>query len=270
MSRLFGYIANEAERVRCALFPVRESLTAPVSAGAGGQGLGFYQSGEVLLQKRPRNQPGVADFYAQLRGLRTDMAIGYVREHEPAKSPASDNPYRFRSWLFAATSLVPHFAERRAELLESVPEFLRRNIRGQSEAEHLFYLFLAFLHDSGKLDDPNLAPADAAAAARATSAFAGRLAQNEPCCVNLMASNGRILVALGHGRPLAIFETRGIADCPLCREREPDDKRVAHEHLRSVLVVSNGEPEPAPGFEVTPDNTVVTVSHTIELVKQSF
>ena len=39
----------------------------------------------------------------------------------------------------------------RDRLVASVPEFLRSSIRGETDAEILFYVFLSFLHDAGRL-----------------------------------------------------------------------------------------------------------------------
>ena len=41
----------------------------------------------------------------------------------------------------------------RERLVASVPEFLRSGIRGDTDAEVLFHVFLSFLHDAGRLND---------------------------------------------------------------------------------------------------------------------
>jgi glutamine amidotransferase len=276
MSLLFGYMANEPERVRCALHAARGTLQVPTDALVESWGLGFYQGGEVLLQRRPRAAPGSIDFYAQLRELRTDAAIGEVRSRLPdaPAAPPSDEggqPYRFRSWLFASQGGWSGFPEARAALLERVPEFLRRNLRGTSASEHLFHLFLSFLHDAGKLDDPELTVGPARDALRATLAFADRLAAKSaegPGPLGMVAMSGRLLLAAWRGRPLSLRRLRGIADCPVCREpgdRGRDGKRVAHEHLRAALVLSREAPLEESGWEALPDASVVTVSHSVEI-----
>jgi len=264
-------MANEPERIRCALFPARAALSADVGQNPDGWGIGFYQGGEVLLQKRPKAPPGVVDFYAHLRELRTDVVIGHVRSATVGKTGKTENthPYRFRSWLFAHSGTITKFPEVRAELLESVPDFLRRNIRGQTDSEHIFHLFLAFLHDAGKLEDPNITTDALRSAVRATNAFLDRLTttagggENE---LNMVATNGRIMVATRRGRPMAMWSVHGMTDCAVCRVpgEGREGKRVNHEHLRAVLLLSNGEVAPAPGWEVIPDRSVVTVTHLVQ------
>jgi glutamine amidotransferase len=272
MSRLFAYMGNEPERIRCALYPARAALTTDVGMNPDGWGIGFYQGGEVLLQKRPKAQPGVVDFYAQLRELRSDVVVGHVRTATIGLAQKNENthPFRFRTWLFAHAGTVVNFEKVRDELLESVPDFLRRNIRGSTDSEHIFHLFLAFLHDGGKLDDPNISVGEARGAMRATVAFVDRLtagAGQEASELNLVATNGRILVASRRGRPMSLIETHGMTDCPVCRQpsdrTERDPKRVPHEHLRSVLLLSDGCVLEGAGWREVPESTVVTVTHAI-------
>src|SRR5262245_42378080 len=103
MGRLFAYLANDPDRVRCALYPARKPLTVleEPSVQFDSWGIGFYQ-GEVLLQRRPKPPVLPLDFYEQSRMLRTDAIVGHVRAGTVGK-PKNENthPFRFRSWLFA-------------------------------------------------------------------------------------------------------------------------------------------------------------------------
>jgi len=269
MIRLFVYVGNEPERIKCALYPANEALVTDIRENPDGWGLGFFQGGEVLLHRQPKAQPGQVDFYSRLRELRTDVVVGHVREATVGKAQKLENthPFRFRSWLFAHSGTVASFEAVKGELLESVPDFLRRNIRGNTDSEHLFHLFLAFLHDGGKLEDPNITTDEASAAMRATVAFIERLshgAGGSKSELNLVVTNGRILLAVRHGRPMGLIRTHGIADCPVCREegRAPDERRTTHDLLRSVLVLSNGE-LPA-GFESLPESSILSINHSIQ------
>jgi predicted glutamine amidotransferase len=270
MSRLFGCMCNQPEHLRCALFPARESLVAP--SAPDGWGLALFQGGEVLLQRHPKPVAGPLDFYPAVRELKTDYLVGQVRE--PGQKPTQENtqPYRFRSWVFAHSGRLPSFEAIQAGILEHVPDFLRRNIRGQTDSEHLFHLFLAFLHDAGKLDDPNAQVNDVASALRATSGMLDRLlasAGTDPPPMNLVVANGRVLLAVRRGLQMWMRRTNGIADCAVCREATLpggpayERRRVAHEHLRSVLLVSEPQKLGPEGWEEIPDGSIVTVSRDL-------
>ena len=121
----------------------------------------------MLLQRRPKPPTEPVDFYALVKDLRTDMIIGHVRAGTVGQ-PKNENthPFRFRGWLFAHHGTVPDFDGVRDELSRAIPDFLRRNIRGQTDSEHLFHVMLAFLHDAGKLDDMNVSTAQVRDAVR--------------------------------------------------------------------------------------------------------
>jgi glutamine amidotransferase len=275
MGRLFAYMGNDQDRVKCALFPARALLVADHSAATAfdAWGLGFYQGGEVLLQRRPKPPAEPVDFYALTRDLRTDVIVGHVRQGTVGKAKNENtHPFRFRSWLFAHHGTIPHFDRVREELVHAVPDFLRRNIRGQTDSEHLFHVMLAFLHDAGKLDDINVTTAQVRDAVRGALALiekaAGKQAADGMECA-LALTNGRILLATRHGGPVYLQKRSSLHDCAVCREPAPRDKRVDHEHLRSVLIVADVEPPPSDlKFTEVPDRSLVAVSHDLK-VEQS-
>jgi predicted glutamine amidotransferase len=274
MSRLFAYMGNDQDRVKCALHSARALLVADGAAKDtfDGWGLGFYQGGEVLLQRRPKPPADAVDFYALTRELRTDAIVGHVRAGTVGQ-PKNENthPFRFRSWLFAHHGTIPNFEGVREELLRAVPDFLLRNIRGQTDSEHLFHVLLGFLQQAGKLDDLNVSTAVVRDAVKQTMALLDKTvgaeaAQAMECALAL--TNGRLLVATRHGAPVYVQEQNGIVDCPLCREPPPRDKRVDHDHLRSALVLAALDetvPSPDLKFQAVPDRSAVVVSHDLKV-----
>jgi glutamine amidotransferase len=276
MSRLFAYVGNDQDRVKCALYPARELLVADAAAAAtfDAWGLGFYQGGEVLLQRRPKPPAEPVDFYALTRDLRTDAIVGHVRAGTVGQ-PKNENthPFRFRSWLFAHHGTVPGFDDVRDDLLRAIPDFLRRNIRGQTDSEHLFHVMLAFLHDAGKLDDMNVSTAQVRDAVRGALSLvekaAGKPAADGMECA-LALTNGRILVATRHGAPVYLQERSSLHDCAVCREPSPRDKRVDHEHLRSVLIIADVEAPAADAkFVEVADRTILSISHDLKIEKSA-
>ena len=87
MSRLLAYMANDPQRIRCALHPGREALRVNAEDGIiDSWGFGFHAGGEVLLQRRPRPHAGPLDFYQLLGDLRTHprgerLAVHHRRSH---------------------------------------------------------------------------------------------------------------------------------------------------------------------------------------------
>jgi glutamine amidotransferase len=186
-------------------------------------------------------------------------------------SPEDADPFRFRSWLFGSVGRVSAsgFEAVRDRVLESVPEFLRRNIRGKSASEHVFHLFLAFLHDAGILDAPSPPPTAVQRALRHSLVFLDRLLGAEsgnhaadPLRLALVATNGRCFVATTSSFPMQYLEIDGISDCPVCHGRADalrDGRRIPHEALRALIVEAHPATAGRPGWKPIPDRSALIV-----------
>lgn len=265
MSRLVAYFGNDPEHLECALFPARLALYGRTPEQASGWGLGFVQGGDVLLQKRPRAEATEVDFFSLAKDLRADALIGRVGLDEDGRTTAENaDPFRFRWWLFGLVGETGGFRHVRERLLQSVPDFLRRNIRGRSPSEHIFHLFLAFLHDAGLLEAPSPQPEAVQRALHESVTFVDRLlaaAGSASTRLALVATNGRCLVAESHGHPLQYLNIPGIADCPVCRGKSHgiDDRRIAHEALHAVVVEGNADSPPRAGWSTVPEGGALIV-----------
>ncbi len=201
MARMFGFIGNRADLGARVLEANRGLLRARRPDGEPlGWGLGFYQSGEVLLRRRPIDDRAEIDLVEAAEDIRTDVMLGHVRRASiGALRTENTHPFRYRAWLFAQTGTIVGFERLRSRLLESQPEFLRRNVRGETDSECFFYLFLSFLHDAGHLDDAHVQGDHVAAALRASIALVDRLSAEEGHGENsgdILVTNGEELIAV--------------------------------------------------------------------------
>ena len=274
MSHLIAYFGNEPENMSCALFSARSALYSR-SGGKGAEGwsLGFIQGGDVLLQKRPRAESVEIDLYSLARDLKADAIIGRVGLGlDGNKAAENADPFRYRSWLFGSVGSVPSFDAIRDRVLDAIPDYLRRNVRGRSPSELLFHLFLAYLHDAGILDLPSPSPGQVEAALRSTLAFASRLlrsagsspehAEGQGMELALVATNGRCLVATVCSHAMQFLTVDGIADCPVCHGRanpNGDGRRISHEGLKAVIIEANAETQGRAGWRPIPDQAALIV-----------
>jgi predicted glutamine amidotransferase len=257
-------MGNDPERMECALFSARLALYARTPERASGWGLGFVQGGDVLLQKRPRAEATEVDFFSLAKDLHADALIGRVGLDDDGRTTAENaDPFRFRWWLFGVVGETGGFQQVRERLLQSVPDFLRRNIRGRSPSEHIFHLFLAFLHDAGLLETLSPQPEAVRRALHESVTFVDRLLAGTGSSATrlaLVATNGRCLVAESHGHPVQFLAIDGIADCPVCRGKShADDRRISHESLRAVVVEANGSSSARPGWVMVPEGGALVV-----------
>lgn len=203
MSRLVGFIGNRPDLGPRALAAERlvARLPGPDSGGTS-WGLGFYQGGEILLKRRPIDDRRELPLGDLVKDLRADVLVAHVRA--PTVGPLrteNTHPFRYRQWLFAHTGTIPAFAAVSARLRDSLPQFLERDIRGDTDSEVLFHLFLSFLHDAGTLDRLDTAPGEVRAALRSTFSVVEQLCAEQglrPTPSNVLVACSEHVVAV-HG-----------------------------------------------------------------------
>jgi len=244
--KLFACMCNQPKRLSAALAPVRAALVAepPVHRW----GLAYSQGGDVLLVRTPKASEKPVDLAAPLADIPTDCAIAQaVRDSGDKVLGGTDNtpPYRFRRWMFAMSGAIDVEPSR---LLEHVPEYLRRNIKGRTGAELVFHVFLAMLHDEGAVDDPNVPVAATRRALAATLKLVGAPLGN------VALSNGRSMVLARLDEPLRLRRLWVTGE-----RGERDDS------FRGVLVVSGGDGDARDGFEDVPAQRAVLVTGDLQV-----
>ncbi len=263
--KLFACMCNQPQRLARALAPVRGALVAQPLVSRWG--LGYIQGGDVLLVRTPKSSELPIDLGTPLIGspgspaeIATDCAIA-IAVRDVATIPVlggTDNtpPFRFRRWLFAQSG-VSDFGEAGPRLLEHIPEYLRRNLRGRTPTELVFHLFLAMLHDEGNLDDPNLPTAATRRALAATLRLVHAELEraNRPTTLgNLALSNGRSMVVARVTEPLRVRRLWLL-----------DDRGNRDEAFRGVILVSGGDGDATDGFEDVAPRTAVLVSRELQV-----
>jgi len=223
MARLFGLIGNRPDLASRVLASEAEALRVRSSARAGGGarvplgwGIGFYQGGEVLMRRRPIDENETVEISKVTGDVRADLIVGHVR-NATVGSLRTENthPFRYRQWLFAQTGTLPAFDAIRERLVASVPEFLRSSVRGETDAEILFYVFLSFLHDAGRLNDSLSERAHVRDALRSSIAVVDGMSAEvggPAASINLAVSDGENLFAVHCGQQLGYRTFAGRAD----------------------------------------------------------
>ncbi|MFO0628754.1 MAG: hypothetical protein U0325_24480 [Polyangiales bacterium] len=245
MTRMIAFLANQTDRVRCAVSQEADALR--FGDGAGAWGLGSVQSGEVLLRRRPVSAREGASLPEMVRDLRTGALVACARRTEEARRPEETvPPWRFRQWLCAVDGDLTAMGPLREALDRALPDFLARNAHGDGADERVAHLLFAQLHGEGRLDDPDLDRLSLARCARdAVRSLDALSGAQVP--VSLLATNGRVLVALARGVPLSWVRRQGVRDVTACAEAEAGarpGRRLDAEtlrHLRYVMVASGAE-----------------------------
>jgi len=220
----------------------------------------------VLLRRFPLDAAPAGT--AALHSGPGSEALLYVSAPVDPSRPVEEvaQPFRFRQWLFAQAGGMPEFGRLRPRLLSALPEFLRRQLKGDTEGEISFALFLRFLRESGRTDDVAL---DAALAAQLLSRTVRMLQQTaaeggvgKPSGFNLLATNGRVLVAARPGEaPLSYTLLEGSPECARCKldPSVPESEQAMRAHRRRRTVVLASHPLDASAWIEVPPGTAVAV-----------
>ncbi len=236
--KLFACMCNQPQRLWAALAPVRAVLSAqpPVSRW----GLAYSQGGDVLLVRTPKSSQKPVDLAGPLAEIPTDCAIAQAVTDDRYSGTDNTPPFRFRRWMFAQGGM-PDLDAIAPRLLEHIPEYLRRNLKGRTPGELVFHVFLAMLHDEGSVDDANLPVQTTRRALAATLKLVSAEQEKAGTVVplgNIAVSNGRSMVVARLDKPLR-----------LRRLWVTNDKNERDESFRGVLLVSGGDGDPSQGFE---------------------
>jgi predicted glutamine amidotransferase len=274
MARLFGLIGNRADLATRIFASEAEGLRVQSKGTPLGWGIGFYQGGEVLMRRRPIDDHPVVEVAKVVGDVRADVLVGHVR-NATVGSLRTENthPFRYRQWLFAQTGTLPSFEAIRDRLFESVPEFLRSSIRGETDAEILFYVFLSFLHDAGRLNDGISDPSHVRDALRSCVAVVDGMAAEvggTPSQINVMVSNGENIFALHRGQQMGyrVFAGKGDAEALIGDDLNLRRKTPELEQMHFVLLASDFDddaqiaastPTSQSRWKVLPDRAIVTL-----------
>ena len=270
-----GFLAihqTDASLLGCVL----RQLTGKVLLGESGDvaaGVGFTQSDDFLLRKRPlQGQPAAPERLAD--GVSSEAVLicaGTTRGQRGPFSEENTFPFRFKRWMFSLAGAVEALAPCRPVLHALLPDHLKRSVRGDSASEAIFFTFLSKLREAGRLDDADV---DAETVARALAAAVGQaerafetLGQPMPG-LGAVASNGRVMAAVRRGHPLWVRRQEGLTACARCElgagTSEHDPKVRSHKMLKAVMLASGAEPG-LEGFRPLEEGEVLAVLRNFEI-----
>jgi predicted glutamine amidotransferase len=237
---------------------------------ADGYGVGFYQAGEVLHRKRPQAIREPVTFSAVIEDIKSQIAIAHVREATVGDGRADNTqPFRMRQWLFGHVGSLAGQEQLRERIEKELPDFLRRNMRGQTDSELLFHVVLSFLHESGQLDVVDVSHGAVVTALRKTADTIDRHASalgSVPSSLTLALTNGRQLYATQRGWQLAYVERNGI---PKRDSDRPGEKRPAMLEVRYVAIASCRPDATPDGYTALTDGDILCVDRELRVTRNA-
>ncbi|MBN9684096.1 MULTISPECIES: class II glutamine amidotransferase [unclassified Corallococcus] len=271
MSAILAALSSDPNLLRCELHRLTGQVVLRPDAHANALGVGSYAQEEVLLRRLAPDRDLTLD---DLGPPHESEAVLFHANRLPLGLSPEENtqPFRVRHWLFAHQGPLPDFEPLRAPLLSRVPEHLRRLVRGPTDSEVLFALFLTHLRELGRTDDPRLGPAVAGRVLRDTvrevEAALVQVGQRRMPPLNMVATNGTVLAATRRGEsPLYYTRLEGSAECAHCgvtpATPETHPEVGAHRRRRTVVVASHVTR--TQGWVELPQGTTLTVGADLQV-----
>ncbi len=214
MCRLFGQHAPP-DHDRCeALCSAPNALRFQSHRHPHGWGIAWYQAGRVHVERGLLPAHADEAFVEAARAARSRVVIAHVRDASVGPvSAANTHPFVHGRWIFAHNGTVARFkdvARVREEIEAEIDPELRRTLRGQTDSERCFLVFLTRLRARGSMAAASLA--EVKVALRATTRTVRRIADHHssrPSSLNFLVSDGRVLAASRLGRDLHVAGAAG-------------------------------------------------------------
>lgn len=214
MCRLFGQHAPP-DLDRCeALCRDHNALRFQSHQHPHGWGIAWYRGARVVVRRGLLPAHADEAFVEAARSARSRIVVAHVRDASVGPvAEVNTHPFVHGRWLFAHNGTVARFrrsARVRAAVEAEIDRPLRAALRGETDSERCFLLFLSRLSARCRLDRAGLDDVRAAlAAATATLARLADPGADRPSSLNFLVSDGRLLAACRRGRDLHLAAALG-------------------------------------------------------------
>lgn len=246
MCRLLGVMCNNPERLGCFLYSKKDTYMPDPEGYYDGYGMGYYNDFRALIFKKPLNRVKIEKTcYDIARDVKSETLIVHIRKAETGPFKIENtHPFRFRNFVFAHIGSIYNFSKIDTKMYFKLPDFLMRNIQGDTDSELFFHLILAELYHSQNLDTTDLKGEEIAKAItraiRVVEDIAGSEDLNKSSFTSIF-SNGEYLVGVAAKEPLYVGKFDSIANCVICEKRtkgtDTDILAEQHKNFRAAVLL---------------------------------
>jgi glutamine amidotransferase len=271
MCRLYGFRANAPSQVECTLVRAQNALLEQSRqderglSNADGWGIGYYRDGAPEVQKRYAAAFEDLEFAETASHVVAPTIVAHVRRATVGTSQIENtHPFSWGGWTFAHNGTVNAFDRVAPRLEAEIPPQLLRQRHGETDSELVFLFLLSRLAAEGvELDSP---VQDLGQTADVFARSVERVAElsdtegtDEGAKLNLLLTDGRMLMASRWGNSLYVLEREGVRDCEVCGVCHVEEPH--RDGYRAAVVAS--EPITGETWRVVPEGSVVTIDSTI-------
>lgn len=114
-----------------------------------GFGLAGFENGKWTVYKSPRMYHEIENLHEIVERMAVhSLIIGHIRKMDSTYSSVTrenTHPFYYRNHVFMHNGYLHEYSRHRAEIRRHVPADLRAHIKGDTDSETMFYLFLSLL-----------------------------------------------------------------------------------------------------------------------------
>lgn len=273
MCRLFGFRSVVASTAHRSLSRAGNALRCQSHEHPHGWGIGWWEgpgNRSVRLERGAGAAHAEQAFDRLADRLSATQVIAHVRRASVGPPGlVNAHPFRHGRWLFAHNGTVSNWERARAAIEAEIDPTFLSGIRGDTDSERLFALFLTRLSRRRDVAD-DATPAEVREALAetvtlvATHADPGATVRSS---TTVLVGDGSLLAACRRGRTLFLStHKRACADRTVCRhlvaECEAPSRDGAPVHH---LLVASEPVSPDDVWEAVPENGIVSIDRDLRI-----
>ncbi len=254
MCRLYGFHSTEPTKVECTLVHAQNALLTQ-SAGdqsgyshTEGWGIAMYENAHPVVEKQAWAAYHGEHFERSAAKVYAHAVLAHIRR-ATVGTPSLENTHPFHSgrWSFAHNGTIPNIENVRSVLLEHINPVFAARIKGETDSELAFALFLTRFAKLA-LNNVELAVRDTVSIIETA---VKRHAPGRKLGLNMMLTDGKVFCGTRYGRTLYKVEREGVYDCEICGF--PHIHHNPDKAYRAVVIAS--EPITSEDWQVVPDHS---------------
>lgn len=227
MCRLYGFRANQPTKVECSLVYAQNALLnqsvsdVKGSAHPDGWGIASFENGVPRVERRAR--AAFEDLHFGLTASRSyaQTVVAHVRQATVGQlAYENTQPFMHGGWVFAHNGTLRSIDALRPQLEAETDEGLLAGNHGETDSEAVFLWLLSRMREAGM---QALEPVELEVLSKVLGAGIAELSERsaaagetKPTRLNIVLTDGRVLLASRWRHSLYWVLRYGVRDCEMC------------------------------------------------------
>jgi glutamine amidotransferase len=268
MCRLYAFHASQRAKVDCGLIQAQNRLLTRVQRDPLGRthpdgwGIGSYESGHPIIQRSAGQGDDEANHFSTTAdSVRSGTVVAHVRFATVGVAGVHNcHPFRWGGWMFAHAGTVTAESKLRSQLEHEMGEDFAGLIHGTTDSELLFHWICSRLRNSNLIDAERCFDlgrlrdglSELIVEIDRRNDLAGA---SQPASLNLVLTDGEILIATRLRESLHWLQRRGVQECDVCGQSHA---ATAHGDGYRITIIASRPVSPE-SWEPLPDGSMITV-----------